>query len=161
MALDTVRWGGVTVDGTDLGPAQLRGAAGGSVGAALADADGRDLIYRLILTGTQAARPVDGDLVLNELRDSVLFEQPWAWLDRVEDLTEISIGDTDADLPPLLTALNARYTSVIHDGALDELIKLATPENQDPEEDRERMLIARDALALAARHLSNSEAGQS
>lgn len=161
VALDTVRWESVTVDVTDLDPTQLLGAARDSVMAALADADGRDLIYRLILTGTQAARPVDGDLVLNELRDSVLFEQPWAWLDRVEDLTEISIGDTDADSPPLLTALNARYTSVIHDGALDELIKLATPENQDPEEDRERMLIARDALALAARHLSNSEAGQS
>lgn len=178
VALDTVRWESVRVDVSDLDRDGALDAARDSVMKTLADSDGRDLICGVILTGSQPAWPIDIDRLLDDLRETVLFERPWSWVDRVENLTETAVndpkspahpddsgdsgdsGELDPDAAPLLAELNARYNSLIHNGALDELIRLATPEDYDPEGDRERVLIARDALALATRRLSNNEADQ-
>ncbi|MBT3942366.1 MAG: hypothetical protein HOC77_11110 [Chloroflexi bacterium] len=173
VALDTVRWEKLTLDVSQMEPEGLTTAARESVLNALGSAEGRDLVCRLTLTGTPLGHPISVDQLLGELREAVQFEQPWVWVDRIENLTEpapqVVGGATDADpethkdagTAPLLATLNTRYNSVIHDGALGELIKMASPEDHDPDEDRDRILIARDALALATQHLANSKAGQS
>jgi DNA repair exonuclease SbcCD nuclease subunit len=170
VALDSVRRENVTLDVTDVSPEQLLTAANKAVTDALAGADGRDLVAHLILTGTTSESLVGDDQLLERLRDSVLFEHPWAWIERVEDLTDTAIPEVTGeeeypesqssapDSTPLISALQDRYESVINDGALQELVGAympTQPDADDEEHDSENVArIARDAYALALQHLT-------
>lgn len=167
VALDSVRWEGVTVDISNLVPDELFPTVRRAVLDALAGADGRDLVCRLTLTGELSTGRADADLLLKDLRESVLFERPWVWVDRIENLTTVAPEPTSLGASPTLTALQARYASLIDDSALEELVAAATTTPPLPGEidadnrpgDMSR--IARDAYNLAIQHLSPDRGGRS
>ncbi len=160
VALDSVRWENVALVVSGLKPEEVVHAARVAVMDALARSDGRDLICRLVLEGDAEILPGNNDRLLDDLRESVLFERPWVWVDRAVDLTNPAADPPDTDLisTPLLSALHARYESVVDDSATGELAE-ATHETYDTGSDGDgdpesTPGIAREAYRLAARHLS-------
>ncbi|MDP6821970.1 MAG: hypothetical protein QF554_01605 [Dehalococcoidia bacterium] len=167
VALDSVRWENVSLDISDLTPEEVAPAARGAVMDALARSDGRDLICRLMLNGDVEALPGNNDGLLDDLRESVLFERPRVWVDRVEDLTNSAADShgTDRVSPPLLTALHSRYESIVNNGAIGELTE-AAPDTHDTDADGNgdpgsASGITRDAYSLAVRRLSPAGDGLS
>lgn len=167
VALDSVRWESVTVDITNLVPDELVPTVRRAVLDALASADGRDLVCRLTLTGELPTGRTDADLLLKDLRESVLFERPWVWVDRIENLTTVAPEPISPGISPMLTALHARYASLTDDSALEKLVSAATTARAlsgtiDAGNDLGDMSrIARDAHSLAVQYLSPARRGQS
>jgi hypothetical protein len=164
VALDSVRWENLTVDVSDVTPEELISTARHTVIDALAQADGRDLICRLEFTGVVKS-PLPNDVkLLDDLRDSVLFERPWAWIDRVENLTVVqsdaAASVQESNSGPLLSTLQTHYESVVDNDAVEELVASISTSNvgfgNNDNSPETMSRIARDAHALAVEHLATS-----
>ena len=159
VALDSVRWDTVTVDVSGVTPDGLTPAAHRAVLEALTASDGRDLVCRLVLVGdTQTELPQMGQL-LSDLRESLHFERPWAWIDRIQNLTGTSLVPPMPESTPLLAALHARFESLTKDGALPEPVApgasrgLKGDDQEEPDPGVTERLV-RDAHDLAVDSLS-------
>lgn len=96
-----VVWSTAEVDVTDVdGIADVERALAQAVARAAADAEGRPVVLRAVLTGRA---PVHADLVRpaalkelsSEVRAAALERSPWVWVDRVTDRTR-PVVDLDA-----------------------------------------------------------------
>ena len=169
VALDSVRWDSVTVDISNLTPDELIPIARRAALDALAGSDGRDLVCRLALTGNAPADFPDIDHLLKGLRDSVHFDRPWVWIDRIENLTTTTLDPPAPGSTPLLTALHTRFASLAEDSAPRELVSSVSsgmpsgPLNADADDDDpgEMARLLRDARDIAVQRLSPGRSGRS
>lgn len=164
VALDSVRWENLTIDVSDVTPGELISVARHTVVDALAQAGGRDLICRLEFTGAVKSPLPNDEKLLDDLRDSVLFERPWAWIDRVENLTAVQSGAAasvqESNPGPLLSTVQTHYESIVDNDAVEELVAAISTSNagsgSNDNSPETMSRIARDAHALAVEHLATS-----
>ena len=100
-AVDLIRWKEIYVDISDLDDNQtiqsLEDAIEEQIESALADADGRDLVYRLSLTGRGPLHTVINgseynDILISKLNDQYTNRKPFAYCDRVTTTTRKEIN---------------------------------------------------------------------
>ena len=103
-AVDLIRWKEIYVDISDLDDNQtiesLEDAVEEQVESALADADGRHLVYRLSLTGRGPLHTVINgseynDTLISKLNDQYMNRRPFAYCDRVTTATRKEINRDD------------------------------------------------------------------